>query len=748
MGLVGRKTSVLLGGAAMTILLGAQTGWSQETEQTEQATTEQQQGQVVNEADKKGRVTQLQRLVLGAGVEKVAVDTPSAVTVLDQADIDTIQPETIGEIIRAIPGVNVTGSDRLLGQSFNIRGIGAPENSGDGGRIIVNVDGAQKFYEQYRLGSFFSEPELYKRVEVLRGPAFSTLYGSGALGGVVNFETKDASDFIADGQSGALRLKGSWNSNGDGYLLSSVLAQRLGENAEFLLTGNYRASDPYTSGDGDEVIGTNFKAWSGLAKGTFNVGDEGTLRVSYQQWDSDLDNQQLSQTSTATFFGLVDRHVIDRTAIVSYENPFSDNDMADVKLSASYSDTSNEQRNADLRAACSASSFAVVCDSDYAYETWQFNGQNTMEWAGDTWTNHLTIGSQTTYQTRVADAFFNNGDPFPVTFHPEGTDLKTGIFAQNEFVWDERLSIIPGVRLDWHRLSPDGNVVDPEGNPATDTDDTAFSPKIAALYKLNDTVSVFGSIAHTERFPTVDEVFSTASSSTTFLPSLDLKKEKSNNFELGFALSGYDLVQAGDAGQLKFTSFYNDVKDLIALNPDLVTPPPGPPGPPIFNDMPGFVNVSNAEIYGFEVESAYDADYVFANASYSYVVGKNKDTDTYLTTVAPHELAFTVGGKVPDYYIRFGWTARIVAAPQDSCRRSETAVSCPPSPNTVSTRFSEAFDVHNIFLTWTPEDGQFAGWEAELGVDNLFDKQYKEFLVNDDAKGRTFKVSLAKQFGW
>ena len=241
-------------------------------------------------------------------------------------------PTTIGDIIRAIPGVNVTGSDRLLGQSFNIRGIGAPETTGDGGRIIVNVDGVQKFYEQYRLGSFFSDPELYKRVEVLRGPASSTLYGSGALGGVINFETKDASDFIADGQNGAVRLKAPGRATATAYLLSSVLAQRWGENAEFLLTGNYRGSDPYESGNGNEVLGTNFLAWSGLAKGTFKVGDEGTLRLSYQQWDSDLDDQHLSQTATAAFFGLVDRHIVDKTAIASYENPFSDSDMLDVKL--------------------------------------------------------------------------------------------------------------------------------------------------------------------------------------------------------------------------------------------------------------------------------------------------------------------------------------------------------------------------------------------------------------------------------
>lgn len=711
MGLLARDKAALLGGAAMMMLAGLQAANAQDAQ--------------ANEQDKQGRVTLLQRLVIGTGLDKVAIDTPQSVTVIDQEDIDRRQPETIGEIFRDTPGINITGSERLLGQSFNIRGIGAPENTGDGGRIIVNVDGAQKFYEQYRLGSFFSEPELYQRAEVLRGPASSTLYGSGALGGVINFETKDASDFIAEGQNGALRLKSSWNSNGNGYLLSSVLAQRWGENAEFLLTGNSRASDVYTSGNGNEILGTNFKAWSGLAKGTFNVGDEGTLRLSYQQWDSDLDDQQLSQTSAAAFFGLIDRHIVDKTAIASYENPFSDNDMLDVKLSASYSNTNNEQRNADLRAFCNDRTYAVVCDSNYAYETWQFNAQNTMEWAGDNWTNHFTFGSQTGYQTRVAEAFFNDGAQFPVRFHPEGNDLKTGVFAQNEFVWDDRLTIIPGVRIDWHRLTAD------EALDAPSSDDTAFSPKVAALYKFNDTFSVFGSIAHTERFPTIDEVFSTSSSNSTFLPSLNLKKEQSNNFEAGFALSGSDLLQGGDAGQIKVTGFYNDIKDLIALKQVLVP------------TEPGFINIDEAEIYGFEVEAAYDADYVFANAGYSYVVGKNKQTDAYLTTVAPHELALTLGGKIPDHDVTFGWKARFVAAPQDPARDRNT-----PPVGLQTTRFAEAFDVHDIFMTWTPQDGRLAGWDAIVGVDNLFNRQYKEFLMNDNAKGRTFKISLSKQLGW
>ncbi|MFN3546281.1 MAG: TonB-dependent hemoglobin/transferrin/lactoferrin family receptor [Mesorhizobium sp.] len=720
MGLLSRNATRLLGSAALCAVAAVGIAHAQDTTETETA------------AQKQERVTALQRLILGAGIEKVAIDTPQSVTVVEQEDIDQLQPQTIGDVLRSVPGVNVTGSDRLLGQSFNIRGVGAPENTGDGGRIIINVDGVQKFYEQYRLGSFFSDPELYKRVEVLRGPASSTLYGSGALGGVINFETKDASDFIAEGDTTTVRMKSSWSSNGNSWLFSPTFAQRFANGADLLITGNYRQADTYEDGGGNEVVGSNFEAWSGLIKTTFLVGDEGKVSASYQRWNSDLDDQQLSQTSTASYFGLIDRHVLDQTAIVSYENPFSDNDMLDVKVSASYSSTSNEQRNADLRPYCSNSSYAIVCDSDYAYDTWQFNAQNTMQWSGANWENFLTIGSQTTYQERVAEAWLNDGTLLPVRFHPEGTDLKTGVFIQNEFIWNEKLTLIPGVRLDWHRLSPGDGVTDTFGNTPDDSDDTAISPKIAAHYKFNDTIAIFGSIAHTERFATIDEVFSTTSSSSTFNPSLSLEKEKSNNFEAGFALSGYDMLQAGDAGQVKVTGFYNDVKDLIALRSGMSAG---------YNDVEGYINISNAEIYGFEIESAYDSDFVFANAAYSYVVGKDKDADTYLTTIAPHELSLTLGGKLPQHDLRFGWRARIVADPQDEARRAN-------APIGTSTRYATAFDVHDVFLTWKPDEGQLKGWELNAGVDNLFDQDYKEFLNNDRAIGRTFKLSLAKQIGW
>lgn len=162
-----------------------------------------------------GATSFLGRIIQSFGRSRVAIDTPQAVSSIEQEEIDREQASKPGELVRLIPGVTAFGGDRMTGQSFNIRGIGSAEAS-DQNRVIISVDGVQKFSQQYRMGQFFGEPELYRRVEVLRGPASSALYGSGALGGVVAFETKDAEDFLLADQDSTLRLKTGGNSNGRG----------------------------------------------------------------------------------------------------------------------------------------------------------------------------------------------------------------------------------------------------------------------------------------------------------------------------------------------------------------------------------------------------------------------------------------------------------------------------------------------------------------------------------------------------
>lgn len=655
-----------------------------------------------------GNVTLLERLVIGAGAPKVAIDTPQAVTVVNQADIDALQATSISDVLETVPGVTIIGSERILGESFNIRGIGSAETSGDESRIIVNVDGAKKFYEQYRMGSFFSDPELYKQVEVLRGPASSTLYGSGALGGVINFTTKDASDFIGEGYTGAARVKTQYNSNGNGTLLSGVLAQQLSDSFDVLATGNWRRSNNFDLANGDELSGSEFEALSGLIKGTARFGedDDQVLRLSYQRWSSDAQDQDYGQTGTVAAFGLIDRDVLDQTAVLSYENEDIDNPWIDLKASLSFSDTQVDQSGASPATA----SFG---NAEYGYRTWQANLENTSGFSGENWENYLTYGFQLSTQDRIAEGATGNG---VIGTHPEGTDTRLGIFAQNEFIYADKLTIIPGVRGDFVWQQPEFSR--PE---QVAVEDFAFSPKLAALYDFNDNFGVFGSVAHTERLPSLDELYQYGD---TRRPSVNLDKESSNNYEAGFAVSGFELIQDGDQAAVKVTGFYSDIEDLIQANPR------GTVGP-------YFSNVANATIYGVEVEGSYDSEFFFGRVAYTATSGENTDTGVALTSIPAHKLSVTLGARQPEFGLEYGVKGTFVAS-------ADTGV----APAVAGSSATDGYVTLDAYTAWKPTTGALKGTEVRFGVDNIFDADYRDNQSADRSTGRTFKLSLSKQFDW
>lgn len=682
-----------------------------------------------------GFLTMLERLVIGAGAEKVAVDTPQAVTVVDQADIDAKQANTVSEIFESVPGVTVVGADNPLGQGFNIRGIGSLDSatsSGDASKIIVSVDGAPKFYEQYRMGSFFSDPELYKAVEVLRGPASSTLYGSGALGGVINFTTKDAADFIADGMTGAVRLKTQYTSNGDGVLLSGTLAHRFNENAEVLVTGNFRESDLQTLANGGDATGSDFSTWSGLIKGTYRFGNENeqVVRLSYQHFDSDADDQPYAQNGYSTFssvFGTIDRHVEDDTVVLSYENPDSANPLVDLKGSLTYSSTAVEQRNA-------SASLGAIGNADYGYATVQGNLQNTSEFTGEGWENYLTYGVTLSNQDRTAEPVGGG----IISTHPAGVQTKLGLFAQDEMTWDERFTLIPGFRADFVHLEPsDLSVADVEAR-----DDVALSPKLAALYKLNDSVNLFGSLAHTERVPSLDEIFqySYNNSNTIInrLPSLDLKKEQADSVELGASARLEDVLGLENTVTFKGTLFYNDIKDGIRSNPSYSSS----------NTstwyQPYFVNIAHMATWGFELEGAYESESFFGRLAYTATRGEYlEDVSASILagaipdSIAQDKLVLTLGGRALEGQLEYGTTLTFAAEPL-------TAVSTSAGAN----GDAGAWNTVDVFASYKPQSGLLEGTTLTAAIENVFNADYRENLSYERSKERTFKLTLSKQFDY
>jgi hemoglobin/transferrin/lactoferrin receptor protein len=555
---------------------------------------------------------------------------------------------------------------------------------------------------------------------VLRGPGSATLYGSGAIGGVVNFETKDAGDFIPDGGSGALRLKYGFESNGSGQLGSLIYAARPTEGAEFLAALGYRTADDYQDGAGDDVLGSGFEAPSALVKGTFRLNDAQTLRLSAQRFTSDADGTTLAQTgggdAIAGAFGNVDRSVRDDTFSVQWDH--DGGGWFNPRVQLAYSDTTVEQSNARNAAGApqpclpTPSNINVFCDVTYAYRTTMLKAENTADFTGAGWQNYLTFGLQTTYQDRVADS------AGPLGFHPEGSDRKIGVYAQSEFVFGDRLTIIPGARIDFAEREAGAGV--PGGDTVTDE---ATALTLAALYDVTDDLSVFGSVARTERLPTLDELYSF---SGTKAPALDLDKEEATNIELGLTYSRDGLFTADDSLQLKLTAFRNRIDGLIAVTPT--------------TDTVFFRNLAQAEFEGAEIEAGYETDDIFGRLALSTVRGTDRDFGYTLATTPADSVALTLGGRLPDQGLEFGWRGTLVDDITTSTRNVTTGV--------VTDTAFEGYYTQDVFTTWRPDRGALEGFEVQLAVENLFDTEFRNNLSLDQGRGRTFKVSLARTFTW
>ena len=657
----------------------------------------------------------LDRMVISAGAEKVAIDTPQAVTVLDQEDVDQRQATTIGDLLEGIPGVSVQGGVGALGQGFNIRGMGTAIGDSDN-RILMTVDGVTKFYEQYRMGAFFSEPELYKRVEVLRGPASSTLYGAGALAGVVNFTTKDASDFLKDGDPLAVRLKAAAETNAEAHTLSGIVALQPIEGVELLGNYNYRRSQEYKDGHGDIVPASSALSDSWLVKGRVAIGGNRKHAVwaSYQDWVSDAP-QVYDQVSAQTGASLMRRRVHDKTAVLGYVNDFDGSKLLNVEAQLSYAKSLVHQTETNFLG-------ANLEYSDFSYESWQGRLQNTSEFTlGGDWTSFLIIGAQWSEQKRRNPRVSFSGVVTPgAGTHPEGNMTKYGLFGQYEIMWSDKLMIIPGIRVDWTDLKPGDTVVG--GTVLTDrVKDSGVSPKIAAIYSLTDWFGVFGSVARTVRMPNVDEVFTR---SATRPSNPDLKPEKSDNYEAGFTLA-FDNLAGRDQLRLKTTFFRNNVKNLI-LNAG------GAPGTPYFT------NVGRSRFKGVEVEAEYGLGGFFARGNMSIIEGKNRLTGEYLNSIPANEYRLTLGYADANTGLSGGWSGEFV--------ERQDKVATGPFSFAGSGEPTPGYSVHNLFLSFKPRSGPAEGFEFRLAADNVFDKYFRRHLSSLAAEGQTFKLTVANTF--
>ena len=663
----------------------------------------------------------LGRIILGTGAAKVAIDTPQAVTAVEQEDLDRSQAETIGDVLRNVPGAQATGaSTRPLGQAFNIRGIGNAEQTASESRIAVTVDGAPKFFESYRMGSFFGDINLYKRVEVLRGAASSTLYGAGAIGGAIAFTTKDPADFLGDGDGRALKFSAGYASNGNGKKGGVIWAARRG-NAEFLAALNASNGEDVQDGAGAVIPGTAHQAVSGLVKGVWHLDGDQSLTFAASRTDTDLDDASVAMTgdlaffgpfpgSASAIFGTNDVKAVDDTVSLTWAKGGLSAQLSHTKTSADKSDFS-------MGMACAPGDSQVLCDARIGYATTALKVEHRSDLALGGWDGSVVVGAQVSAQDRSAVSSLG-----AMPFHPEGTDKKLGLYAQGEFTLNDRFTLIPGLRVDFGSFSPSAAAA---ANGGTDARETAFSPKIAALYKLTDNVSVFGSLAHTERMPSLDELYQynpTPGRVPVRIASMGLEKEKADTVELGLAFQREGVFAGDDSLQLKLTGFHNDLTDKIVTRPATDAAP----------GQSYYQNLAAAQFWGVELEAGYDAEHWFGQLGYSSIKSKDKATGLTLSDTPAETLALTLGAKLPAQGLVIGWRGEW----HDDIVTSAQATS------------AASYDTHDLFVTWSPETGALAGLQVNLAVENVFDATYRNNLTLDNGAGRNAKISIGKTVTW
>jgi hemoglobin/transferrin/lactoferrin receptor protein len=223
-----------------------------------------------------GPVQSLDTITVAASkTEERAIDALAPVSAVSMEQIQGLQPNRLSDIFYNVPGVSFQERGDDPATVINIRGLQ------DFGRVAVVVDGARQNYQRSghnANGSFFLDPELVGGVEVVRGPT-ANIYGSGAIGGVVSFRTKDINDVVRPGERWGVDLTGSGGTNSARGLGSIFGGVRADPNVDVFGGAVYRTQGNYKDGNGTEIGNTGNEIAAGLMKVTVRPAEGHEIKL-------------------------------------------------------------------------------------------------------------------------------------------------------------------------------------------------------------------------------------------------------------------------------------------------------------------------------------------------------------------------------------------------------------------------------------------------------------------------------------
>ena len=637
-----------------------------------------------------GSTLNLQQVTISATRHEQDVNSvPSTVSVHDRQELDRLNVGNSRDLVRYEPGVSVGGAGTRSGNAgFNIRGI-------DGDRILTQVDGVE-VPDHFSNGPYaqtrrnYVDPEIVKRVEILRGPA-SALYGSSAIGGAVSYFTLDPDDIIKPGKDVGARLKTGYSSADDSWLTSGTVAGRV-QDFDGLLHLSQRNGHETETYDGNNATGLartganpeDARTTNVLAKLGWNYGDENRLGLTYEKYKDDRDTNQKSAVggpfnagpSMNLYRARVGNDTITRERF-GLENTFALNaPFADhIKTSLNYQIAKTDQTTAEHYVS-GARNLTRDRQTLYQEKQWVFDAQLDKAFAiadtdhvltyGTTIKQAKVTGSRTgsatcltvsTYCAAIGGpSTFPSDKVVPASDFPDPTINTYALFAQDQINWG-KWTFLPSVRYDYTQLKPKLtedflNSTDPNRvYPHDDSDKTwhRVSPKFGLTYALTDNYTWFGQYAEGFRTPSAKALygrFENIQQGYVVEPNSDLKPESSKSFETG-------LRGNFESGNFDVAVFYNKYHDFINEDAALLSPT---------GTAFKASNIKRATIKGVEAKGRLNLDSfgapqgLYTQGSVAYAYGRNEDTGEPINSVNPLKGVFGLGYEQQNYGALVSWT--------------------------------------------------------------------------------------------
>ncbi len=436
----------------------------------------------------------------------------ASVTVITPEDMETRQTRVIADVLRDVPGVSVNRSG-AVGANTQVRMRG-----GEGNHTLVLIDGMEvsdPYIGEFDFATLIADD--VARVEVLRGQQ-SALYGSDAIGGVIQYITESGAD--APGLRGRVEY-GSFNSF-DGAVRAANVTGPL----DYAFSAGYQSTDGTpTARGGVRDIGAANAALAGRV--VYTLSDNARIRAvgRYTKTEADTNPQDFNFPPGPTYGFVVDGDGHD-------------------EFEGLYGLVGGELELLDGRWSHALTVQGVTATRD----SFQFGGLSSGNDASRVKASYVTslrFGSDAVAQTLTGAVDFErerfqNTSPFltPAQGQERGID-NVGLVAQYDLVLGKRIGLGAAVRHDQN-----------------DGFDDATTYRVQGSYLFETDTRVHAAIGSGIKNPGIFELFGFNPGS--FIGNANLKTERSEGWEAGIEQRFLD-----NRARIDVTYFDNTLEDEI-----------------------------------------------------------------------------------------------------------------------------------------------------------------------------------------